>query len=146
VVPLAEEDDPILEALMNAPEDKEPLDDLETAGIEEGLRDIARGDTRPWDEVKIELGLEVKANFTALVAAIVSGEHKNDDLQSVEDFFQDCGRYIGGVVHMEAAIIAARDRMDDREYREHLAQLDHSRKVAHDTPIASVKLLNRLCR
>ncbi len=52
-----DEDDPVFSAFLDAPEDDEPLDALEIAGIEEGRRDIARGDTQPWDEVKKELGM-----------------------------------------------------------------------------------------
>lgn len=51
------DDDLMLEALMNAPGDEEPLDVLETSGLREGLREIARSETRPWDEVKKDLGL-----------------------------------------------------------------------------------------
>lgn len=52
-----DENDLMLEALMNAPDDEESLDILETSGLREGLREIARGETRPWDEIKKELGL-----------------------------------------------------------------------------------------
>lgn len=54
-----DENDSTLRALLDAPEpeDEEPLDALEIVGIEEGRRDIARGDTQSWDEVKKELGL-----------------------------------------------------------------------------------------
>jgi hypothetical protein len=52
-----DEGDPLLSALMDAPEDDEPLTPEELEAIEEGRRDIARGDTQPWDEVKKELGL-----------------------------------------------------------------------------------------
>jgi hypothetical protein len=52
-----DENDPTLRALLDAPEDEEPPDALEIAGIEEGRRDIARGDTQSWDEVKKEFGL-----------------------------------------------------------------------------------------
>lgn len=52
-----DENDSTLRDLLDAPEDEEPLDALEIAGIEEGRRDIARGDTQSWDEAKKELGL-----------------------------------------------------------------------------------------
>jgi hypothetical protein len=50
-----DEDDPLLSVLMDAPEDDEPLDVLETASIRKSMRDIARGDVQSLDEVKKEL-------------------------------------------------------------------------------------------
>jgi hypothetical protein len=50
-----DKDDPLLSVLMDAPEDDEPLDVMETASIRESMRDIARGDVQPLDEVKKEL-------------------------------------------------------------------------------------------
>jgi hypothetical protein len=41
-----DESDPLLSALMDASEDDEPLDALETASIRQSMRDIARGDAQ----------------------------------------------------------------------------------------------------
>ena len=38
------------------PEVDEPLDSLDAADLQESMREIARGETRSWDEVKKELG------------------------------------------------------------------------------------------
>lgn len=35
---------------------------------------------------------------------------------------------------------------EPEEYREHLVNLDKSRKIAHDSLIVSTRLLNKLCR
>ncbi len=88
-----------------------------------------------------------KEKFTALIEAISGSDepNKKDDLQVVEDFYQACGEYVQAVVQMEAAIITARDRMEGREYREYLSQLDNSRQHAHEALIASVKILERIC-
>jgi len=69
-----------------------------------------------------------------------------EDLEIIQDFVQDCSRYIDTVVNMENAISVARFIMEADEYREHLVNLDRSRKMAHDSLIVSTRLLNKLCR
>lgn len=51
-----DEDDPVFSAFLDAPEVDEPLDSLDAADLRESIREIARGETRSWDEVKKELG------------------------------------------------------------------------------------------
>ncbi|MGI9951420.1 DUF3232 domain-containing protein [Moorellaceae bacterium AZ2] len=89
-----------------------------------------------------------KERISALIQAInMSGTpHKKDDLQSVEDFIEDCGKYIDSVMAMEAALAVARYRMEPEDYREHIIELDRRRKLNHDALIASVRLVNRLAK
>ena len=47
--PLRADDDPVLRAFLEAPEDDEPLTPEEIAAIEEGKADIVRGDVIPWE-------------------------------------------------------------------------------------------------
>ncbi|MCB1022031.1 MAG: hypothetical protein H6509_05405 [Bryobacterales bacterium] len=47
--------DPVLQMLLNAPEDDEPLSEEELRAHEEGLEAIARGDMVPWEKVREEL-------------------------------------------------------------------------------------------
>lgn len=67
------------------------------------------------------MGSLMKERFATLIDAINNSNepHKNDDLQSVEDLIQDCGRYIESVNKMESAIAVARFRMEAEEYRGH---------------------------
>ncbi len=60
------------------------------------------------------MGSLMKERFATLIDAINNSNepHKNDDLQSVEDLIQDCGRYIESVNKMESAIAVARFRME----------------------------------
>jgi hypothetical protein len=91
----------------------------------------------------------IKKKFEKLISAISGAKettYKKDDLQSVEDLILDCGRYIEKVNHMESAITVARFRMEPDEYREYVMNLDRSRKYAHDALVASVRVLDRLCR
>jgi len=85
----------------------------------------------------------IKGKIAKLVDAV---NNSAADLQGVEDCLNDCARYIANVVAMETALTVTRNCMENREYREHIAQLDSSRKRAHDALIASVKILGRLCR
>ncbi|MHB1161327.1 MAG: hypothetical protein ACYC66_13375 [Chloroflexota bacterium] len=47
--------DAVLRAFMEAPEDDEPLTDEELAAIREGEKAVARGEVKPWEEVKAEI-------------------------------------------------------------------------------------------
>jgi hypothetical protein len=49
------EDDPLLRAFLDAPEDDEPLTPDDVAAIEAGKADIARGEVVPWEEAKARL-------------------------------------------------------------------------------------------
>jgi predicted transcriptional regulator len=54
---LSTSDDPVMRALMNAPEDDEPVTLAEQEAVREALEDIATGRVYPLEEVKRELGL-----------------------------------------------------------------------------------------
>jgi hypothetical protein len=47
---LTKDVDPLLDVLMNAPEDDEPLTDEDIAAIAEGKADIERGDVVRWED------------------------------------------------------------------------------------------------
>lgn len=49
--------DPVLHALETAPEDDEPLAEEDKRAIAEAEKDIAQGKTKPWEQVKREMGL-----------------------------------------------------------------------------------------
>ncbi len=89
-----------------------------------------------------------KQRVTALIQAINASENplKKDDLQAVEDFIDDCGKYIDSVMAMEAALAVARYRMEPEDYRAHIIELDRRRKMNHDALIVSVRVMNRLAR
>ena len=50
--------DPLLRALMEAPEDDEPLSLEEAQGADEAWQEYLRGEARPWEEVREELSRE----------------------------------------------------------------------------------------
>jgi hypothetical protein len=54
---LASSDDPVMRALMNAPEDDEPLTDADREALEEGRRALAEGDVVSDEELRAELGI-----------------------------------------------------------------------------------------
>ncbi|MGB9803119.1 DUF3232 domain-containing protein [Desulfofundulus sp.] len=88
-----------------------------------------------------------KTKVMTLIEAInkSDGKFKNDDLLAVQEFIDDCGRYIERVTAMEAALQVARFRLEPEDYRQLIVDLDRGRKLAHDALIASVRLVNRLC-
>jgi hypothetical protein len=93
------------------------------------------------------MGISIKLKIKKLIDAINASQEKfkADDLLAVEDFINDCGRYIERVNAMEAALQVARLRMEPEDYRQLIMDLDRSRKLTHDALIASVRLVNRLC-
>jgi hypothetical protein len=48
-------EDPMLRAFLQAPESDEPLTEEDLRAIKEAEQAIARGDVRPWQEVRAEL-------------------------------------------------------------------------------------------
>ena len=52
------EDDPVLRMLDEAPEDDEPATPEEEAAVTESSAAYRRGESRPWEEVRKELGGE----------------------------------------------------------------------------------------
>ena len=54
---LANSDDPLLRALMNAPEDDEPLSDADREALEEGRRALEAGDVVSHEELRKAIGL-----------------------------------------------------------------------------------------
>ncbi len=49
--------DPVLHALEKAPEDDEPLTEEDKKAVAEAEKAIAQGKTKPWEQVKREMGL-----------------------------------------------------------------------------------------
>jgi predicted transcriptional regulator len=54
---LASSEDPLLRALMNAPEDDEPLSDADREALEEGRRALEAGDVVSHEELRKAIGL-----------------------------------------------------------------------------------------
>jgi len=54
---LRDREDPLVRALMDAPEEDEPISDEERAAIEEGMEDLRAGRVHSLDDVKKELDL-----------------------------------------------------------------------------------------
>lgn len=54
---LTTSDDPVMRALMNAPEDDEPVTPEEEEAVREALEDVEAGRMHSLEEVKRELGL-----------------------------------------------------------------------------------------
>ena len=54
---LSKTGDPLLRALLYAPEDDEPLDEEDLEHLEEAERDLVEGRVVAWEDVKKELGL-----------------------------------------------------------------------------------------
>ena len=50
--------DEFVRALMEAPEDDEPMTAEEAQGADEAWQEYLRGEARPWEEVRKELGNE----------------------------------------------------------------------------------------
>ena len=50
--------DELVGALLEAPEDDEPITTEESEGADEAWQEYLRGEARPWEEVRKELGHE----------------------------------------------------------------------------------------
>lgn len=52
---VADAQDPVLRAFLDAPYDDEPLSPREAASVDEARAEIARGEARSWESVRAEL-------------------------------------------------------------------------------------------
>ena len=94
------------------------------------------------------MNLDIRNRVSALIDAINNSNdtHKANDLEAVEDFIKDCGRYVDARTAHQAASQVARFRMDTEAYQAYIVNLDRNRRAAHDTVMVNIRLMNRLCR
>ncbi len=110
---------------------------------------INRGFREQWTEEEMtEKELMIRNKINTLIQAIIQkgGENAVQDTKSVEELISKCARYIKTVINLEAARATSRCYLDDEEYRQHIEGLDKTRSLTHNSLIASVNLINRLCQ
>ena len=76
----------------------------------------------------------------------VSKSNDIDALDLINDVIDSATEYIKRVNNLEAARMTAKITSEPAEYREIIQKLDRLRSSAHNSLIANVKALNRLCR
>lgn len=87
--------------------------------------------------------ISVTKKFTTLVEAARDDE---DALEMIERSMNSFVLYVQAVYAMEVKIPILRFRCDATELGEAIMELDRSRRNAHEGAIASVKILNRICK
>lgn len=66
-------------------------------------------------------------------------------VELIQQMIIDATRYIQSVIEHESQKNTGRYILDPDEYRQHIADLDKSRSTRHNSLIASVAVVNRLC-
>lgn len=66
-------------------------------------------------------------------------------LKGLERTLKLMGDYVAAVNNMENAVAVARFCMEPQEYRDHVQELDRSRRITHDALIARITATNRVC-
>lgn len=87
----------------------------------------------------------MKEKFQALVAAAKNDEDYEFLLETIEDKVKAFPRYVETVYSMEVLTPVIYARYEGAEVREKVTALDESRRMAHESAIASCNCLNRLC-
>lgn len=67
------------------------------------------------------------------------------DLEMLEDIEKDISNYVKIVTDTENSIKLARFRLEGQDFRDYVSNLDFARRMSHNSAIASVKALNRIC-
>ena len=76
----------------------------------------------------------------------ISKTPDSDFVSLVEDLVSAAAEYVRRVVIKEAASVVGKFNKEGAEYRDNCQRLDESRSDAHNSLIATVKAINRLCR
>lgn len=87
----------------------------------------------------------LKEKFAALVEAAKNDEDREFLLETIEDKVKAFPRYVETVYSMEVLTPIIYARYEGAEIREKVTALDESRRMAHESAIASCSCLNRLC-
>ena len=92
--------------------------------------------------------MDIKNQFNNLIKDLkkLNNDVSKDCIDYIEEIISSCGRYVERVTATEAAFTIARFRMEPEAYREYVTELDRSRKIAHDTVMVNIAILNRYCR
>ena len=88
----------------------------------------------------------LREKFDTLVAAVKDRSDATDFLDDIHDCIDACGHYIESVNSMESVITVLRFRLEPDEFRERLTEADKRRRTMHNGLIASVTILDRICR
>lgn len=87
----------------------------------------------------------LRDRFNSLINALKE-KGELEFVKDVEEIIGSCSKYIDRVNAMEAALATARFTMEDDDYRQHIYNLDSSRRIFHNALIVNTKLLNRYCK
>lgn len=83
--------------------------------------------------------------YKEALAELVSKLHGSDEVVLVKDMIIKSGIYVQKVIAHEAQIIT-KPANSPEEYRQHVAEADVQRSIAHNSLISSVAIVNRLCK
>lgn len=87
---------------------------------------------------------KIKERINALLEVV---KDDADQISLVKNLISSCSHYVDVVVNTENSINIARFKINDpADYREYVQQLDKSRRIAHETVISNVHIVDRLCK
>lgn len=72
-------------------------------------------------------------------------DSKDEGLEFLESQLKAFPNYVNKVVAYQVTMPVIHERYDGQELRDRVMSLDSSRKMAHDTAISSLNILNQLC-
>lgn len=74
------------------------------------------------------------------------GKTKDQDLlKSIDMLFGRFEDYVNTIYNMERLLPILKFRYEGQEYRDHVMDLDSSRRSAHEAAMASCRTINRIC-
>jgi len=70
----------------------------------------------------------------------------NEVLEFLDETLNAFAEYVRVVNEMENCISILRFRLEPEQYRQTLENLDRNRRITHNSVIAGVKMINRMCK
>ena len=88
----------------------------------------------------------IKTQIEKIMKKIENQNSENKDLEKemIENVAKDCAEYISSITNMENTINLAKIRLEPKEYRELITNLDKRRTDTHNVVISDVKVLNKV--
>lgn len=73
------------------------------------------------------------------------GPNFNRQVEYIQNLILKATTYVRTVVEMESKIQTLRFRLETEDYQEAIEKLDRSRRLAHNSFISNIEVVNRIC-
>jgi len=90
----------------------------------------------------------IKKQIEELISRINASpdDHTQRSLKHIQDFINTAVNYVKSVIVMESQIQILQFCLEPEEYREKIEKSEQNRRIIHNSLIAKINIMNRLCK